>query len=441
MNILDATAAVLERAPEALYVAALGTPTAALRVASGDGPHLYMGGAMGSAVALALGVAECVAPRRVIALVGDGEMVMSARSLWSVAGVRPANLLIVVMADARYAMTGGQAIETAVAFAGPAAALPGLAAARAGSAGELVAVLERMALPGLVEVALDESVTPSASPFVDPQRVRLAFEAEAARGAGPESSVGRSAHVSTRDRHMCRSPVGACTHRSTMDILRTEHDTLAATATDREGERMAKEIKAIFGVDIDAVGGWLGSYGGEDSPSDIQRGMFAGDVGTPRLLRLFVKHGIPATWFIPGHSIETFPDSVRMIVEAGHEIGAHGYSHENPIAMTPKQEEDVLVRCVELIERSRGGGRAATSRRGGRCRTSRPSCCSSTASPTTTARGIDDFTPFYARVGDSWTKIDYSQERGDVDEAARARAGRSTSSRSGPTGTWTTCRR
>ena len=66
-----------------------------------------------------------------------------------------------------------------------------------------------------------------------------------------------------------------------MDILRTEHDTLAATATDREGERMAKQIKAIFGLDIDAVGGWLGSCGGADSPSDIQRGMFAGDVGTP----------------------------------------------------------------------------------------------------------------------------------------------------------------
>ncbi len=43
-----------------------------------------------------------------------------------------------------------------------------------------------------------------------------------------------------------------------------------------------------------------------------------------------------------------------MIVDAGHEIGAHGYSHENPIAMTPKQEEDVLAHCVELIEKVSG---------------------------------------------------------------------------------------
>ena len=41
---------------------------------------------------------------------------------------------------------------------------------------------------------------------------------------------------------------------------------------------MAKEILCSIGVDIDAVAGWLGSYGGEDSPSDIQRGMFAGEV-------------------------------------------------------------------------------------------------------------------------------------------------------------------
>jgi peptidoglycan-N-acetylglucosamine deacetylase len=32
---------------------------------------------------------------------------------------------------------------------------------------------------------------------------------------------------------------------------------------------MAKEILCGFGVDVGAVAGWLGSYGGEDSPDDI----------------------------------------------------------------------------------------------------------------------------------------------------------------------------
>ena len=45
-----------------------------------------------------------------------------------------------------------------------------------------------------------------------------------------------------------------------------------------------KDIKVCYGVDVDCVAGWLGSYGGEDSPCDISRGVFAGRVGIPRLL-------------------------------------------------------------------------------------------------------------------------------------------------------------
>jgi peptidoglycan/xylan/chitin deacetylase (PgdA/CDA1 family) len=173
---------------------------------------------------------------------------------------------------------------------------------------------------------------------------------------------------------------------------------------------LPKEIMAVFGVDIDAVGGWLGSYGGEDSPSDIQRGVFSGQVGTPRLLDLFAKHDMPASWFIPGHSMETFPESVKRIVDAGHEIGAHGYSHENPIAMSPKQEEDVLVWSIELIERVTG-------------RPPRGYVAPWWEMSRVTAelllkygfrydhsQGYDDFSPFYSRVGDEWTKIDYTQD-------------------------------
>ena len=170
-----------------------------------------------------------------------------------------------------------------------------------------------------------------------------------------------------------------------------------------------KEIFCAFGIDIDAVAGWLGSYGGEDSPCDISRGLFAGEVGVPRLVKLFDRFGIKTTWFIPGHSIETFPRQCEQIVAAGHEIGMHGYSHENPIAMTPEQEEAVMDRCIGLIEKLCGR---------------RPTGYVAPwweFSPVTNElllkKGIkydhslmnNDFHPFYVRVGDSWTKIDYSQ--------------------------------
>src|SRR3954454_22252589 len=63
--------------------------------------------------------------------------------------------------------------------------------------------------------------------------------------------------------------------------------------------RMAKQIHCVFGVDIDAVAGWLGSYGGEDSPSDIQRGVFAGGGGTPRVVRVFPKDTTPPPPLLP----------------------------------------------------------------------------------------------------------------------------------------------
>ena len=110
-----------------------------------------------------------------------------------------------------------------------------------------------------------------------------------------------------------------------------------------------KDIKVAYGVHVDAVAGWLGSYSGEDSPCDISRGIFAGEIGVPRLLKLFAKFDIQATWFIPGHSLETFPHQMQQVVAQGHNVGLHGYSHENPLALTPYQEEKILVKTINLL--------------------------------------------------------------------------------------------
>jgi hypothetical protein len=91
---------------------------------------------------------------------------------------------------------------------------------------------------------------------------------------------------------------------------------------------MAKEIFVSFGIDVDAVGGWLGSYGGEDSPGDISRGVFAGEIGVPRLNTLLERSGITATWFWPGHSIETFPEQFDLVQAFGR-----GWTVARPGAM------------------------------------------------------------------------------------------------------------
>ncbi|WP_395686869.1 polysaccharide deacetylase [Aestuariivirga sp.] len=176
---------------------------------------------------------------------------------------------------------------------------------------------------------------------------------------------------------------------------------------------MAKKIMCAFGTDIDSVAGWIGSYGGGDSPSDIQRGIFATEVGVPRLLRLFKKYGLKTSFFIPGHSMETFPKEMEMIVKDGHEIGAHGYLHENPIAMTPTQEEDVLVKSVELIKKLTGEAPRGYVAPWWEMSNSTAALLLKHGFKYDHSQGYRDFQPFYARVGDSWNTIDYSKSAKD----------------------------
>ena len=171
-----------------------------------------------------------------------------------------------------------------------------------------------------------------------------------------------------------------------------------------------KNITVCYGVDIDAVAGWLGSYQGEDSPCDISRGVWTGQVGVPNLLDLFKKYNIKATWFAPGHSIETFPNECKRIVNEGHEIGLHGYSHENPIAMSPEQEEKVLAYTIKIIEDLTGkkpvGYRAPWWE------------FSPVTNDLLVKHGVmydsslmhRDFEAYYVRTGDKWYPIDYTQE-------------------------------
>ena len=65
-------------------------------------------------------------------------------------------------------------------------------------------------------------------------------------------------------------------------------------------------------------------------------------VGVPRILALLKRHGLTATFFIPGYSAHRYPDVVRAVAEAGHEIAHHSYFHENTIGMDEKTEAAMI---------------------------------------------------------------------------------------------------
>ncbi|KAK5069968.1 hypothetical protein LTR64_007852 [Lithohypha guttulata] len=171
-----------------------------------------------------------------------------------------------------------------------------------------------------------------------------------------------------------------------------------------------KRVLCSYGVDIDAVAGWLGSYGGEDSTSDISRGLFAGTHGTRRLLKLFNKYNIKATWFIPGHSLETFPEECAMVRDQGHEIGLHGYSHENPADMSFEQQCDVLDKTYRLLTEFCGKPPRGSVAPWWECSQEGVELLLSYGIEYDHSMGHDDAHMYWLRTGDTWTKIDYSKK-------------------------------
>ena len=104
--------------------------------------------------------------------------------------------------------------------------------------------------------------------------------------------------------------------------------------------------------DFDAMSGWIAR--GMTSPSPISRGEFGPQVGVPRILGLLSEHGIRTSWYIPGHTLETYPAACERIVAGGHEIGHHGWTHRPPATLTREEEEEELVRANDAIERLTG---------------------------------------------------------------------------------------
>ena len=85
------------------------------------------------------------------------------------------------------------------------------------------------------------------------------------------------------------------------------------------------------------------------TPTPVSRGEF-GAVAVPRLLKLLARRSLPATFFVPGHTIETYPDVCRRIADAGCEIALHGYAHELNAVVDIDRERWAFDRSTALIE-------------------------------------------------------------------------------------------
>ena len=158
---------------------------------------------------------------------------------------------------------------------------------------------------------------------------------------------------------------------------------------------------ACLTFDVDAMSAWITSAR-SDNPSMISRGEFA-IVGVERILDLLRRHEARATFFVPGHTVLAFPGLVERIAAEGHELGHHGWGHENPADFDRDGEQRNLELGLAAFERVAG---------------LRPVGYRSPAwalSPHTIELLLDagfaydsscmggDFLPYYLRSGDRWS--------------------------------------
>src|SRR5712691_7397599 len=116
--------------------------------------------------------------------------------------------------------------------------------------------------------------------------------------------------------------------------------------------RPVPPLSVCLTFDFDALSPWVFEMA-EGNVAALSRGEF-GAVAVPRILDLLERHGLPATFFVPGHTALAYPALVRRIAAAGHEIGHHGWVHEGLSRLDAATERDFLLRGLDALDRVAG---------------------------------------------------------------------------------------
>lgn len=118
-----------------------------------------------------------------------------------------------------------------------------------------------------------------------------------------------------------------------------DHEAEGTAVTWPDGHRVAVSLT----FDVDAEAGVLG--GGEQYArrlTTLSEGRFGVTRGVPRILAMLRRHGIGATFFIPGYTAQLHPGAVAEILAAGHEVAHHGHMHlRNDLASPAEQRTEI----------------------------------------------------------------------------------------------------
>jgi peptidoglycan-N-acetylglucosamine deacetylase len=161
-------------------------------------------------------------------------------------------------------------------------------------------------------------------------------------------------------------------------------------------------LSVCLTFDFDAMCSWVQD---SDNPAEISRGEF-GAIAVPRVLDLLARHGIDATFFIPGHTVLAYPHLAREIRDRGHEIGHHGWAHEDATALGPDGEREIFQRALEAFDQGLGvAPRGYRSPSGNYSAATIDVLLENNIEYNSHFSG-SDFYPYYLRRGDRWSKTE-----------------------------------
>ena len=118
------------------------------------------------------------------------------------------------------------------------------------------------------------------------------------------------------------------------------------------GARCACAI--TFDMDADSLIHIARPNDSHDRLYPISMGRYGPIVAIPRILDTYRRLGIKQSFFIPGWCMETYPEAVDAILKDGHEIGHHGWIHEDPIATKGPSQEEAFERALDTHQQMTG---------------------------------------------------------------------------------------
>jgi peptidoglycan-N-acetylglucosamine deacetylase len=139
----------------------------------------------------------------------------------------------------------------------------------------------------------------------------------------------------------------------------TEEQVHQAVALVRAGEKLTPKawpngarMAVCLSFDVDNELKWRRT----PLPVPLSQGEYGATTGLPRLLDLLDRHSIPASFYIPAMSAALHPQMIQDILQRKrHEIGVHGWMHENlPAVADAAKEEQLLTQSIDYLTKATG---------------------------------------------------------------------------------------